>query len=283
MNGHLALEDEFGDILRKAMRGNGIDAAGLAAAAVASRGEIEEWLQYRGAPSENQIRAVAKILRLDAARLADSAAKRWEPPHIELTDVRHHPQHPHPSNGYVFFLDGGKRAALVDPAGIPDSLLRILRDGEYHLQYILITHKHADHCDATAAIAGAFPAAQIVMHELDVAAIGPLGPKALRVRDGEELPFGDDVRIRMLHTPGHTDGSSSYLFKSTVFTGDTLFAGSVGGAYGDASSYEDILNSVRSKLFRLADDTVVMPGHGPPTTIALEKVHNPFFPEAAHD
>jgi hydroxyacylglutathione hydrolase len=86
------------------------------------------------------------------------------------------------------------------------------------------------------------------------------------------------VQIRMLHTPGHTDGSSSYLFRSTVFTGDTLFAGSVGAAAGDDSTYDDILNSVRSKLFTLPSDTVVMPGHGPPTTIALEREHNPFFP-----
>ncbi len=66
-------------------------------------------------------------------------------------------------------------------------------------------------------------------------------PSRIRVRDGEELPFGDDARIRMLHTPGHTDGSSSYLFKSTVFTGDTLFAGSVGGVFAETSTYGDIL------------------------------------------
>ena len=279
VNDKLALEDEFGDVLRKAMHGNGIDAASLATATGGSRAAIEAWLQYHGAPSDDEVRALARVLRLDARRLEDSAQKRWEPPPIELPDVRHHPQKPHPSNGYVFFLEGGKRAALVDPAGIPENLLRILRDGDYHLQYILITHKHADHCDATAAIAAAFPAAEIVMHELDVAAIGALGAKALRVRDGEELPFSDDVRIRMLHTPGHTDGSSSYLFKSTLFTGDTLFAGSVGGAYGEATGYEDILNSVRSKVFTLPDDTVLMPGHGPPSKVGWERRHNPFFPE----
>ena len=121
-----------------------------------------------------------------------------------------------------------------------------------------------------------FPRAKIVMHAADAHALGTLSESAMQVRDGEELPFGD-VRIRMLHTPGHTDGSSSYLFKSTIFTGDTLFAGSVGGAYGDASTYEDILNSVRSKIFTLPDDTVVMPGHGPPSKVSWERDHNPFF------
>ncbi|MBV8246738.1 MAG: MBL fold metallo-hydrolase [Candidatus Eremiobacteraeota bacterium] len=272
------LEDEFSDVLKKAQRGTGITSAVVASQAGVDAAQLSAWIAGDGTPDDAQARAIARVLRLDPGKFADAAANRWHPAPIELPDVRHHPQDPHPSNGYVFFLDGGKRAALIDPAGIPQNLLRILRDGHYHLQYILITHKHPDHCDATADIAAAFPQAQIVMHGADVFAIGELAPKAIRVRDGEELPFGDDVRIRMLHTPGHTDGSTSYLFKSTVFSGDTLFAGSVGGAYGDATTYEDILNSVRSKLFTLPDDTVVMPGHGPPSRIGWEKAHNPFFP-----
>jgi hydroxyacylglutathione hydrolase len=274
----IPLEDDFGDILRKAMKGTGVDPARLAREIGIDAATIAAWLEYDGAAHEAQARAIAQILHLDPGALADSAGKRWQPPHIEVDGVRHHPQDPHPSNGYVFFLDAGRRAALVDPAGIPANLLRVLRDGDYHLQYILITHQHADHCDATADVAAAFPQAQIVMHALDVAAIGPLAAKALPVRDNEELPFGDGVHIRMLHTPGHTDGSSSFLFQSTLFSGDTLFAGSVGGAYADVSTYEDILNSIRTKLFTLPEDTVVMPGHGPPTTIALERAHNPFFP-----
>ncbi len=285
---NIPLEDTFGDCLRKAMRGVGVDSHALARATGIDAHAIEHWLKDDGTASEAQARTLAGILKLDPGSFAERAADSWAPPPIERPDIAHHPHDPHPSNGYVFFLDpstelragSGARAALVDPAGIPANLLRMLRDGKYHLQYILVTHKHADHCDATADIAAAFPDAQIVMHELDVHAIGTLEAKALRVRDGEELPFGDNVNIRMLHTPGHTDGSSSFLFKSALFTGDTLFAGSVGGAYGDASTYEDVLNSVRSKMFTLPDDTVVMPGHGPPTLIGLEKAHNPFFPRA---
>ncbi len=272
----MALEDEFADVLTKAMRGTGTGVAALSRATGLPGEAIGAWAAGRSVPGEREASEIAAALRLDAGKLADAAAQRWHPDPVDLPDVRHHPQDPHPSNGYVFFLDGGKRAALVDPAGIAANLLRVLRDGHYHLEYILITHKHRDHCDATADVAAQFAHAKIVMHAADVAAIGPLAESALRVNDGEELPFGD-VRIRMLHTPGHTDGSSSYLFKSTVFTGDTLFAGSVGGAYGDATTYADILNSVRSKLFVLPDDTVLMPGHGPPSKIGWEKAHNPFF------
>jgi glyoxylase-like metal-dependent hydrolase (beta-lactamase superfamily II) len=174
-------------------------------------------------------------------------------------------------------LEDGKTAALIDPAGIPANLLRAIDQGPYALRYILITHKHADHCDATADIARAFPQAQIVMHKSDVSAIGDLAPKALPIVDGDELPFGENAAIRMLHTPGHTDGSSCFLFRSTLFTGDTLFAGSVGGAFGTLSTYRDILDSVRTKIFTLDDATVLMPGHGPPSTVAEEKAHNPFF------
>ena len=272
----MALEDEFSDVLTKAMRGTGTTPAALAHTTDLSGEDIVAWISGRTVPDDQQAREIAKALRLDPGKFADAAAQRWHPDAIKLTDVRHHPQNPHPSNGYVFFLDGGKRAAIVDPAGIASNLLRILRDGKYHLEYILITHKHRDHCDATGEVAGSFPQAKIVMHQADVRAIGPLAQKALRVKDGEELPFGD-VRIRMLHTPGHTDGSASYLFKSVLFTGDTLFAGSVGGAFGDASTYDDILNSVRAKIFTLPEDFVLMPGHGPPSKVGWEKAHNPFF------
>jgi hydroxyacylglutathione hydrolase len=273
----LPLEDTFGDILKKAMRGTGVGSAQLAGATAIPAEKIDRWLKDEGAATDEEARAVAAVVQLDGGKLADSAAARWYPPAIERPDVRRHPQDPQPSNGYVFFLEEGRRAALVDPAGIPQNLLRVLRDGDYHLQYVLITHKHLDHCDATGDVARAFPQAQIVMHSLDVHAIGPLAKSALLLRDGETLPFGDDASIRMLHTPGHTDGSSSFLFRGSLFSGDTLFAASVGGAYGDKSTYRDILNSVRSKFFTLPDDTVVMPGHGPPSTIALEKQHNPFF------
>lgn len=272
----MALEDEFSDVLTKAMRGTRTGVAALAQRSGISAADIGAWAAGRAVPGEDQARAIAPLLGLDPGKFADAAARRYHPDTIVLPDVRHHPQDPHPSNGYIFFLDGGKRAALVDPAGIPGNLLRMLRDGHYHLEYILITHKHADHCDATADVAAEFTQAKIVMHTADVHAIGPLASQALLVKDGDELPFGD-VRIRMLHTPGHTDGSSSFLFKSTLFTGDTLFAGSVGGAYGDVSTYDDILNSVRSKIFTLPGETVLMPGHGPPTKVAWERAHNPFF------
>jgi len=271
------LEDDFCDILKKAQRGVGLETADLAARSGLDAAAIEAWRGGDGAPGDDAARTLARLLGLDPGKLADAAARRWHPANGLPSDVRHHPHDPHPSNGYLFFLDDGRTAALIDPAGLPATILGAIAEGPFALRYILITHKHKDHCDATADVARAFPDAQIVMHRSDSGAIGGLAARALPILDGDELPFGDAAAIRMLHTPGHTDGSSCFLFRSTLFTGDTLFAGSVGGAYGDKSTYRDIIDSIRFKLFALDDATVVAPGHGPPSTIGEERAHNPFF------
>lgn len=271
------LEDDFTDILRKAKRGTRIDDTEIASQTGLTVEDLKAWGNGDRPPSEDEARAIARVLSLDPGKLADSAARRWMP-HVEMPhDVRHHPHDPHPSNGYLFFLEDGKTAALIDPAGLPATLMNAIAEGPYALRYILITHKHADHCDATADVARAFPDAQIVMHKKDVSAIGDLAASALPIVDNEELPFGEYAAIRMLYTPGHTDGSSCFMFRSTLFTGDTLFAGSVGGAFGTLSTYRDILDSIRTRIFTLDDATVLMPGHGPPSTVAEEKAHNPFF------
>ena len=271
------LEDDMSDVLRKAQRGVHIGTAELATKTGIAAAAIAGWISGTGMPTAEEAKAIAGPLGLDPHKLAERSRGAWEP-HVPLpAHVRHHPHDPHPSNGYLFVLDDGKTAALIDPAGLPSTLLDAIAQGPYSLRYILITHKHADHCDATADVAAAFPQAEIVMHRSDAFAIGNLASRALPIVDGDELPFGPDAAIRMLHTPGHTDGSSCFLFRSTLFSGDTLFAGSIGGAFGDVSTYADILHSVTFKLFRLDDATVVLPGHGPPSTIAQEKAHNPFF------
>ncbi|MDE2571621.1 MAG: MBL fold metallo-hydrolase [bacterium] len=272
----IALEDEYTDIMRKAQRGLGKDTAHLAREADLDVAFVRRVAAGDEHPNEEQARAIGRALGLDPGKFADAVFRRWEPRADLPQDVRHHINAPHPSNGYLLFLQQTRLAALVDPAGMPERLLRAVADGPFHLRYVLITHKHADHCDATAEVARAFPEAQILIHRDDAHAIGDLARRALQLRDHEHVPFGD-AEIRALHTPGHTDGSVCYLFRNLVFTGDTLFAGSVGGAYGDLSTYDDVLRSVRLRLFSLDEENVLLPGHGPPSTIAEEKAHNPFF------
>jgi len=271
------LEDDYTDIMRKAQRGTGKDATALARETGLEIALIRRVASGQERPTEEQARVIARALALDPGKFADAVFQRWHPAVTIPNEVRHHINAPHPSNGYLLFLEQTRLAALVDPAGMPERLVRAVKDGPFHLRYVLITHKHADHCDATADVARAFPNAQILIHREDSHAIGALAHRALQLQDGEHVPFGD-AEIRVLHTPGHTDGSVCYLFRNLIFTGDTLFAGSVGGAFGDLSTYDDILRSVRMRLFSLDDQSVVLPGHGPPSTISEEKAHNPFFP-----
>ena len=274
----IPLEDTFGDVLRKAMRGNSIETRELASQTGIDATAIAAWLADDGTANAQQARTLAKALKLNPERFVERAAGTFAPPKVVMDGVQQHTQDSQPnSNGYILFRGDRKRAALVDPAGTPQRLLDLLREGSFDLEYILVTHKHNDHSGAVAAIAREYPDAHIVMHPLDVHAIGAFASKAYAANDGATFPFGDGAQIRVLHTPGHTDGSVCYLVGSTVFTGDILFSGSVGGAYGDKSTYKDILQNISTKLFTLPEETIIMPGHGPPSTIGTERAHEPFF------
>jgi glyoxylase-like metal-dependent hydrolase (beta-lactamase superfamily II) len=96
------------------------------------------------------------------------------------------------------------------------------------------------------------------------------------VNHGETIKYGDDYLL-VICTPGHTPGGITIKTGDVLFTGDTLFADSIGRTDFPGGSYEQLINSVKQELFRLPDDTKVCPGHGPSTTIGCEKRNNPFF------
>ena len=97
----------------------------------------------------------------------------------------------------------------------------------------------------------------------------------LLVKDGDEFQVGD-MSIKAIETPGHTMGSTCYLVDGLLISGDTLFQGSVGRTDFPGSSSEALVESIRTRLFELDDETVVYPGHGPETSIGYEKLNNPF-------
>ncbi len=273
----IELEDTVGDVLRKTMRGQRLDPQALAKATNIATTSLESWLAERAFPNADEAARLAAALGMDARRFQQRVAGAWYPGEVATPRVRRHAQRPHPSNGYIAYSSAeGGSAALVDPAGDPEVLLARLRERRIDLEYILVTHRHDDHCDAAGAVATAYPDARIVMHEIDAPAIGALAKRALPVRKGERLAFGATA-IASLPTPGHTDGSSCFLIDDLLFTGDTLFAGSVGACFGDRFGYADLLASIRRELFTLPDDTAVFPGHGPPTRVGWERNENPFF------
>jgi len=271
------LEDTFGDIIRKASRGTGLAVDALASKTGIAAARLEQFISDSARPTENEARSIAAQLRLDPGKLADIALSRWKPQTREL-DPRfdHQINKPHPSNGYFIILEQQRAAAFVDPGGQPNNIVSTLRRSPVSLEYILVTHKHRDHTDALAPVRTAFPNAKVVIHRLDGPSLGAAARNAIAINDGDTLPFGDG-EFRLLHTPGHTDGSSCFIYSGNVFTGDTLFAGSVGAVFGERFGYDDLLHNASSKIFALPDDTVVFPGHGPPSTIGEERAHNPFF------
>lgn len=271
------LEDTFGDIVGKASHGSGIGVEKLAERTGIDAAHIQHLVADAERPTEVEARVIAKALSLDGGKLADIALGRWKP---QVRDLDPHLGHqinaPHPSNGYFVILEQQRVAAFVDPGGRADNIAATLRRSPVSLQYILVTHKHRDHTDALADVRREFPQARVVIHRLDSPALGAAARDAIGINDGETLPFGDG-ELRLLHTPGHTDGSSCFIYAGNVFTGDTLFAGSVGKIFGERFGYRDLLHHASSKIFSMPDETVVFPGHGPPTTIGEERAHNPFF------
>ncbi len=270
-------EDNFADIVRKASRGTKTTRGALAAASSIGSDRLEALLAERDRPTEAEARAVAGPVRLNPDKLTDIACRDWRPHPIDLDEhIGHQINAPHPSNGYFLIEPDSNVAAFVDPGGDAENIIRVLERSGSKLEYILLTHKHPDHVDALSAVRKAFPNARVVVHPLDAAALGEKVRGAIDIADGQSLAFGK-TEIQLVHTPGHTDGSSCFLYRDFIFTGDTLFAGSVGGLFGDRFGYDDLLLSVTTRIFPMKGTTVVLPGHGPPTTIEQEREHDPFF------
>ena len=178
------------------------------------------------------------------------------------------------TNNYIVADEPGGHAVMIDAGGPVAPLLEFLRRGELTLTHVLLTHHHGDHVVELDAVREAYPDVPVLIHELERAevrqATGTLAP-------GETIRTGALV-IEPLHTPGHTAGMLSMLVDGTdVFTGDTLFKGSVGGVRAPGStSYADLKSSIMDTLLTLPRSTRVHPGHTDPTTIGDELEDNRF-------
>lgn len=194
-------------------------------------------------------------------------------------------------NCYILGDEATREAVVIDPGGNAPEILKTLRSENLHLKMIIDTHGHFDHVDANQPLKEA-TGATIAIHPADAAMLSQPSAEALfftggRVRtseadilinEGEVLSFGK-YQLKVLHTPGHTPGSISLVLQSDpiVYVGDLLFAGSIGRTDFPGGSFEALIQSVREKIFPLGDHYLVMPGHGPATTVGQERRYNPFF------
>jgi hydroxyacylglutathione hydrolase len=178
------------------------------------------------------------------------------------------------SNTYVVADELGGSAVMVDAGGPVASLLEYLNRGQFDLTHVLLTHHHHDHIADLEAVLRAHPGTPVLIHERERQLVQPAtGTMA----EGQTIHSGA-LTIEPMHTPGHTSGMLSLLFDGTdVFTGDTLFKGSVGGVRApDSTSYGDLKASIMDKLLALPGQTRIHPGHTDPTTVADELEHNGF-------
>ena len=272
-----ALEDEFGDIIVKARRGQNMSQSETADAAGITESDLSRMEQYTLTPTESQVYKIAEALNLDGAKLLDIANETWEPAPIqahENTDLKvitvSAPVGGRPVNAYILVCKSTEEAAIIDTAAHPDLILKQLDTNKVNLTVILLTHSHRDHTDGLIQLQNA-AGCETYIHKNE--------PKPKSVGKLHELVHSDVVEIgklmvTVLDTPGHTLGGCSFLTQSAVFVGDAIFAGSVGRPN---ISYDDEINSVRDNLLSLPDDVRLFPGHGPSTTVGEEKLHNPFF------
>lgn len=172
----------------------------------------------------------------------------------------------------------GAEAVVIDPGFDRDSGAKtIFNEVERHrfqIKYIINTHGHPDHIGGNR-IMKERGRAPILIHEGDASALSD--PQADRkLRDGDAIEVGC-IRLRVVHTPGHSPGSIALHGEDCVFSGDTLFAGSIGRYDLLGGSLEQLVDSLKSKFLTLPDHIKVCPGHGPITTIGEERRSNPFL------
>ncbi|MDP3791177.1 MAG: MBL fold metallo-hydrolase [Candidatus Omnitrophota bacterium] len=189
------------------------------------------------------------------------------------------------ANCYIVADNVTNNAFLIDPGGEPDRIKDALKKRGLSPKFIINTHGHGDHI-----LGNGYFDIPVYVHRLEKDFLidpnknlsGMFGfffksPKATKLlEDGEKISL-DNLKLEILHTPGHTPGGISIKLDGVVFTGDTLFAGAIGRTDLPEGSEELILKSIKEKLFVLDDDVVVYPGHGPKSTIGEEKRTNPFF------
>lgn len=194
-------------------------------------------------------------------------------------------------NCYIVACEASREGIIVDPGGDVGQITDIVSQLGLTIKTVINTHGHFDHLGGNREVLASF-GASLLIHEADAPMLSRSAEVAARyglqgenspeadapLLDGMEVFFGN-CRLKVLHTPGHTQGGCCLYFEdeSILITGDTLFADSIGRTDLPGGSHEQLLDSIRTKLFTLPDDVTVYPGHGPKTTIGHEKRHNPYF------
>ncbi len=224
--------------------------------------------------------AVAALLGLDAVKL-EALAAGWRPAPVEIGRWRELRQITSRGNGfsvncYLIWDEVTREAALFDTGFDAAPVLTLLEQEGLQLRHLFITHGHADHVAAVDALRERLP--KLRLHTSSKSA-----PVDQRNRPNDFIHLGS-LRITHRETPGHAEDGVTYVIGNwpedappVAVVGDALFAGSMGKVPGDAAAARE---AIQRQILSLPPETLLCPGHGPMTTVAEERAHNPFFPNA---
>lgn len=269
----IPLEDNFSDIINKAQNGRKITDERLASVAGVSLEDLA--LVKGGKVNVAVLRRVARHLRLNPDALEAIAKRTWYPkvPIIARGFAMFNNPHGETSvNSYLVWDLRSKLAAAIDTGTDSTDMIDFVKSEGLRLQYVFLTHAHEDHIGGLPALLAATKA-EAWIHEAE-----PIPhPGTRQFKENAYFHIGE-VAIKALLTKGHSPGLTTFFTTGNglpiAFVGDALFAGSMGGS---AEHFELQRKSNHDKILSLPKDSVLAPGHGPLTTLAQEREHNPFI------
>jgi hydroxyacylglutathione hydrolase len=278
---YMQLEDEFGDVVGKARRGQEIEPGDLAREVEITEEELAKIEGYELNPDPQTVARLAERLGLHPGKLQGSASKSYFPLYpagrpgeglvVEMmvlgTDFL--------VNGYVVGCQETGKGAVIDPGADAEKILKTIEATGLEIEQVLVTHGHHDHVGALSEICQATEAPAII-NKGEMELLGGLGTKVEgSLIDGEQVEIGKQT-LMVRATPGHTEGSMSLVHPQVAFVGDALFAGSLGGTRSQ-QNYDRQRQAIGEHIMGLDERVTLFPGHGPAATVAEEKAHNPFF------
>ena len=276
----MPLEDDFSDILKKARTGQGLSVSDIARATGLSSEDVTT-LEQGGQPHDPaDVRMLAKALGLRSTPLEQVAIDKWEPVAQQVptwVETIHGSINGYGVQGYI--LHDEREALLIDTAYNAPAMIAWLDSHRVRLTGICLTHGHADHAEGIQELLARWHV-PVYLGADDVSLLHWKPPDDYLTApiNGRSIPVGG-LTVRCLTTPGHTPGGICYRVdagsQSVSFVGDTLFAGSIGRS-NPHTLYGTHLDSVRQRVLKLPHDCILLPGHGPATTVREELDHNPF-------
>ena len=267
------LEDFHEDIISKAMRGLGVGKNEMAKRTGSERIEVEAILS--GEVNESLICLIADELNLDGEKLLRSARKEWSPPPIEVKGLKQFnlPLGGMFVNSYLVWDEATRKAWIFDTGPIAEPINDFIKMKNLEIDAIFLTHTHNDHIACLDDLKQKTRNPPVFVHHLEAL------QGCEKINEGFKRCCGS-ISLEAVHTHGHSTGGVTYLLKKNseniAIVGDAIFAGSIGGGM---ISYSNALKTNREKIMTMPDEVILCPGHGPLSTIKLEKENNPFFPE----